>query len=121
VVVVVALVVLAAPAGAAYTVYVANSVSGNVSAFSVGTDGALSAVSGSPFAAGIGLSAVAVTPDGGHLYVTNAGNASAFSIGASGALALPEVSFDSPPDRSGSVAFWFNNGEHPSDRQTGRG
>jgi hypothetical protein len=59
-----------------------------LSAFSIGADGALSAVPGSPFSAGTGPYGVVVTPDSRDLYVANAGsnNVSAFSIGAEGAL-----------------------------------
>jgi len=74
-------------------VYVANnnrgSVSGSVSAFSVASDGSLSAVAGSPFSTGAEEPvAVAVSPDGKHLYVSNqaSGKVSAFSIAADGSL-----------------------------------
>ena len=50
----------------------------------------MTAVAGSPFATGAtgaGADAIVVTPDGGHLYVTNfSGSVSGFSIGASGGL-----------------------------------
>ena len=62
--------------------------SGNVSAFSIGSGGGLTAVSGSPFAAGGKPYGVAVSPDGAHLYVTNENlsSVSAFSIGSGGGL-----------------------------------
>jgi DNA-binding beta-propeller fold protein YncE len=76
--------------------YVANYGSGSVSAFTIGSTDALTAISGSPFAAGQGATGVAVTPNGGYLYVTNSyyltnlgnkGNSiSAYAIGSAGAL-----------------------------------
>jgi DNA-binding beta-propeller fold protein YncE len=78
----------ASSAGAAGTVYVANISSGSVSAYSIGSGGGLSPISGSPFAGGVGPLGVAVTPDGEHLYVTNVNskNVSAYSIGSGGGL-----------------------------------
>src|SRR5437764_46962 len=81
----------AAPtAWAAPNVYVANQASNNVSAFSIGAGGGLSAVSGSPFGAGSAPVGVAVTPDGTHVYVVNdvSANVSAFSVGAGGGLTV---------------------------------
>lgn len=46
-----------------------NNSSNNVSVFSVGSTGALSAVPGSPFATGAGSQSIAWAPDGGALYV----------------------------------------------------
>ncbi|MGA2639719.1 MAG: beta-propeller fold lactonase family protein [Spirochaetia bacterium] len=70
--------------------YVANYWSCDVSAFSVGSDGALSQLSGSPFAAapsGYPYS-IAVSPNSSFLYVANSNtsNISAYSIGSNGAL-----------------------------------
>src|SRR5260221_319047 len=78
---------LATPLRAQF-VYVANQFpSHNVSAYSIGANGALTPVPGSPFAAGIGASAVAVDPAAKFAYVANAdGTVSAYSIGANGAL-----------------------------------
>jgi DNA-binding beta-propeller fold protein YncE len=60
--------------------YVANAGSDNVSAYSIGADGALTAVPGSPFAAGFDASSVAVDPTGKFAYVANeGGNVSALS------------------------------------------
>jgi DNA-binding beta-propeller fold protein YncE len=99
----VALAAMASPAGAAHTLYVTNSGSGNVSAFSIGANGALSAVPGSPFSVGTSPFAVAVTPDGRHVYVTNGGSGtvSLFSIGVNGALSVGPVPF-------------FNAGSNPT-------
>ena len=78
---------LAAPLRAQFA-YVANDSSNNVSAYSIGANGALTPVPGSPFAAGIGPFSVAVDPTGKFAYVANFGsnNVSAYSIGANGAL-----------------------------------
>jgi DNA-binding beta-propeller fold protein YncE len=66
---------------------VANEVT-TVSAFSIGADGALTPVTGSPFAAGTNPFSVAVDPTAKFVYVVNevSNNVSAFSIGADGAL-----------------------------------
>jgi lactonase family protein with 7-bladed beta-propeller len=60
-----------------------------VSAFSIGSNGALTPVPGSPFATGNGPSAVAVDPTGQFVYVANSQDVSSlsgYSIGPSGAL-----------------------------------
>jgi DNA-binding beta-propeller fold protein YncE len=62
---------LAAPLRAQF-VYVANS-GGNVSAYSIGANGALMPVPGSPFAAGSDPNSVAVDPTAKFAYVANAG------------------------------------------------
>jgi 6-phosphogluconolactonase len=71
-------------------VYVANAGSGNVSAYSIGANGALTPISGSPFAAG-GESvaepfSLAVDPTGKFAYVANGvgANVVAYSIGVNG-------------------------------------
>jgi hypothetical protein len=81
---------LAAPLRAQFA-YVANDASNNVSAYSIGANGALTPVPGSPFAAGIQPVSVAVDPTGKFAYVANlrqnlGGNVSAYNIGANGAL-----------------------------------
>src|SRR5260221_6231900 len=60
----------------------------NASAYSIGGNGALTPVPGSPFAAGTFPTSVAVDPTAKFAYVTNAfsNNVSAYSIGANGAL-----------------------------------
>ena len=72
--------------------YVSNNGTNNISGFSINTTtGALTPVSGSPFATGgsgiFGIS-LAVTPNGKFVYAGNAGsrNISAFSVGSNGAL-----------------------------------
>ena len=73
--------------------YVANSNADRVSAYAIACDGSLSPVPGSPFPTGAApgrkANGVAVTPDGGHLYVTNmngGGSVAAFSITCDGSL-----------------------------------
>ena len=68
--------------------YVANENSGNISAYSIGPNGALIPVPGSPFAAWITPFSVAVEPTGKFAYVVNNGdeNVLAYSIGPNGAL-----------------------------------
>jgi 6-phosphogluconolactonase len=67
--------------------YVANQ-NGTVSAYSIGSNGSLTPVPGSPFAAGAGAISVAVDPTGELAYVANFGDnsVSAYSIGSNGAL-----------------------------------
>jgi 6-phosphogluconolactonase len=62
---------------------------GYVFAFAVGSGGVLTAVSGSPFAAGTQLSAIASDASSNYLYVTDKANADVlgFTIASSGALA----------------------------------
>ncbi|MFF8907933.1 beta-propeller fold lactonase family protein [Streptomyces olivaceoviridis] len=59
-----------------------------VSAFTIGTDGSLRAVPGSPFEAGAGPVGIAVTPDGRFLYVSHfdGNELYSFAIGSTGAL-----------------------------------
>jgi hypothetical protein len=68
-------------------VYVANFFSNTVSAYSIGTTGALTSI-GAPVAAGFGPFPVAVDPTGNFVYVANqiGNNVSAYSIGATGVL-----------------------------------
>jgi 6-phosphogluconolactonase (cycloisomerase 2 family) len=73
-------------------VYVSNSTDGSVSGYSIGTGGALSALTGSPFTtgftAGAALGYLAIDPSGQLLYASDSANAQlvGFTIGASGAL-----------------------------------
>jgi len=84
---------LAAPLRAQFA-YEANVSSSNVWGYSIGANGALTPVPGSPFAAGIGCFSMALDPAGKFAYVLNGnsatapfnGNVSAYSIGANGAL-----------------------------------
>src|SRR5260221_873351 len=72
---------LAAPLRAQF-VYVVNNASNNVSAYSIGANGALTPVPGSPFAAGTFPFSMAVDPTGKFAYVANLGgnNGTAFCI-----------------------------------------
>jgi DNA-binding beta-propeller fold protein YncE len=69
------------------SVYVANSGSGNVSAYSI-SSGALTPVSGSPFSAGTNPVYAASGDAGKLLFIANQGsnNISVFTIGSGGAL-----------------------------------
>jgi len=117
---------LAAPLRAQFA-YVANIGSNNVSAYSIGANGALMFnVPGSPFLAGSGPSSVAVDPTAKFAYVANIGsnNVSAYSIGANGAL-TPLASLGSPfaagtnpvsvaVDPTGKFAYVTNRGAPPA-------
>jgi 6-phosphogluconolactonase len=75
-----------------HTLYVANSVSTDVSAFNVdGTNGKLSPVAGSPFPTGAGqeISGITVTPNGKFVLISNFGSTSisVLAVDSSGALA----------------------------------
>ena len=115
------------PVGATVTpagnfLYVANSGSSNISAFAVNVqNGSLTPVTGSPFAAKSGPSAVATDPGGKFLYVTNktSGNISAYTINAvTGVLTAvagsPFTSGTSPValqvDPSGKFLYAVNSG-----------
>jgi len=71
-----------------FIAYVVNYGGNNVSAYSVGNNGTLTAHPGSPFTVSTAPRAISITPDSSCLYVTNSGanNVSAFSIGSNGAL-----------------------------------
>ena len=82
----------------------ANEESNDLSAFSIADDGALSAVSGSPYPTGESPRAVSLTPDGKHLYVADLSpeTITAFSIAADGTLASVAGSpFPAPWDQQG--------------------
>ncbi len=79
---------MAAPLNAQF-VYVANANSNNISGYSLGANGALTPVPGSPFATGRNPASVAVDPTATFVYVANEdnpGSVSAYSIGSNGAL-----------------------------------
>jgi DNA-binding beta-propeller fold protein YncE len=83
-------------------VYVAND-DGTISGYTVGTNGNLTSITGSPFTAGGNPSTVAVHTTGGFLYAAldQPGKVAGFSIGANGALAPVAGS----PFRTGHEAF----------------
>jgi 6-phosphogluconolactonase (cycloisomerase 2 family) len=78
----------------------ANSVSG----YAIGTDGSLTAIAGSPFAAGTNPSWISFTPDGNFAYVADSGmdDISAYSVntttGALTALSTPMFQTDEHPE-----------------------
>src|SRR4030088_1739423 len=76
---------LAAPLQAQFA-YVANADSGNVSAYGIDSNGVMTAVPGSPFAAGVEPFSVAVDLTAKFAYVANfsGNNVSAYSIGSRG-------------------------------------
>jgi YVTN family beta-propeller protein len=80
--------VLPATAEARRNVYVTGNTSSTIAAFDVAAGGALSPVTGSPFATGLNPRGVSLTPDGAHAYVANetADSVTTFSVGANGAL-----------------------------------
>src|SRR5258708_27582966 len=80
---------------------------GSVSAFSIGSNGALTPVPGSPFAAGFQPLSVTVDPTGKFAYVANEfdNNVSAYSIGSNDALTpLPGSPFATGAEAPAAVA-----------------
>ena len=94
----------------------------NVSAYSIGANGALTPVAGSPFAAGGYPTSVSINPAGTFAYVSNSGsnNVSAYSIGANGALTpvpgSPFAAGTGPTsvtvNPAGTFAYVANNGSN---------
>jgi DNA-binding beta-propeller fold protein YncE len=72
---------------------VANHASGNVSAYSIASSGALTALSGSPYTAGTGPYGIVVDQSGTHVYVANngTGDVSAYNINPSNGNLSPIV------------------------------
>jgi DNA-binding beta-propeller fold protein YncE len=68
--------------------YVTGSTSGNIAGFEIGASGVLTPLPGAPSGAGPNASAIAITPDGQHLYVALPGAdvVRHYRIGASGVL-----------------------------------
>ncbi|HXZ31683.1 MAG TPA: beta-propeller fold lactonase family protein [Terriglobales bacterium] len=62
--------------------YVANNFTNSVSAFQIGSSGALTSLGASPYTAGLAPSGLGIIPSGGFLYVANSGsnNVSAYAI-----------------------------------------
>jgi 6-phosphogluconolactonase len=69
-------------------VYVTNQTSNNISAYSIGRDGTLTSIPGSPFAAGIEPVSVGVDPNNKFACVANkfSHNVSVYRIGEDGGL-----------------------------------
>ncbi|CAN5509769.1 hypothetical protein BH10ACI4_BH10ACI4_26200 [soil metagenome] len=106
------------------TVYIARSgTTTGLAAYTIGSAGALTAVSGSPFATGTTPSAVAIDSTGTYVYVANRGSGtiSGFTIGTGSVLtALGSSPFSSGSlvtslaiDNSGSYLFAAANGGSP--------
>ena len=109
--------------------YVGNYGDDNISAYKIASDGALTAVKGSPFAAGTGPTAMAVDPTGKFAYAANtgtssAGNVSAYTIdattGALTAVKRSPFSAGTEPsgvaiDPTGKFAYVSNYGENNVD------
>ncbi len=79
--------------------YISDGISG-VAAYSVNaTTGELTPLAGSPFTAGVGTSALAMTPNGKFLYVATTPGLAGFSINADGSLTSvgSPVIFPTPP------------------------
>jgi len=70
--------------------FVAETGVNGVRVFTIGTNGALTEVAGSPHATGLGPNALVMDPTGAFLYVANktANNISGFSLGVNGGLTL---------------------------------
>lgn len=85
--------------------FVANQGSNNISAFAIGSGGALTEVVGSPFAAGAAPTFLIVNHDGDHLYVADrdSGDIENFSISGSGSL----ISASGSPITIGVSAVWI--------------
>jgi 6-phosphogluconolactonase (cycloisomerase 2 family) len=94
---------LATPLRAQF-VYVTNDFPSTVSAYSIGSNGALTPVPGSPFAAGGFPSSVAVDPTSKFAYVAGTNTVSAYSIASNGALTpVPGSPFAAPGAASVAV------------------
>ena len=86
--------------------YVANADSGNVSAYSISSSGAMRSVPGSPFAAGLEPFSVVVDPAGKFVYAANfsGNNISVYSISSDGALTpIPGSPFAAGPGANSVV------------------
>ncbi len=72
-----------------------------ISAYTIGTGGALTAITAGTFTAGDGPTGIAISPNGDYLYVTNHGQdtISGFTIGSGGTL----TAFSSEPLTTGEV------------------
>ncbi|HEX7158993.1 MAG TPA: beta-propeller fold lactonase family protein [Edaphobacter sp.] len=106
------------------TLYIARSgASSGVAVYTIGSSGALTEISGSPFAAGQGPYAIAIDSTGSYVYAANRtdGTISGFSIGTGSVLTAlsgsPYTSGSLPTalatDNSGSYLFAVANGGSP--------
>ena len=96
--------------------YISDGLSG-VAGYSVNaTTGGLTPLAGSPFTAGVGTSALAMTPNGKFLYVASTPSITGFTINSDGSLTSvgSPVTFPAPPlamsiDPTGSYLYVLNN------------
>jgi 6-phosphogluconolactonase len=77
-------------------VYVANSTDGTLSGWTIGSGGALTAITGSPFAAGAQTQAIAIDPTGRFLYVTDTTNKQLVAFTIDPTTGVPSVMSGSP-------------------------
>ncbi len=96
--------------------YISDGLSG-VAAYSINaTTGGLTPLGGSPFTAGVGTSALAMTPNGKFLYVASTAAITGFAINADGSLTSvgSPVTFSQPPvslsiEPSGAYLYVLSN------------
>jgi len=95
--------------------YLASAGDGKVAGFSISSSGALTALAGSPYAAGTGAGAIpAFSPDGNYLYVMNqtANTVSAYSIAASTGVLTPLAGTPPPTGASPDWIVFTPNGKY---------
>jgi 6-phosphogluconolactonase len=120
--------VLAAPSPQFLTIsptqgflYVSNGTAGNISAFAIGTNGALTELSGSPFALGAGatVAGLAIDPKGQFLYAADSANNQIASFNVTGGplAAVASVPAGTKPvavtvDKTSSFVYSANEGSN---------
>lgn len=101
--------------------YVSNGAAGNISAFSIGTNGALTELSGSPFPVGAGATAagLAIDPKGQFLYAADSANnkIASFNVAGGPLAAVGSVSAGTQPvavavDGTSSFVYSANQGSN---------
>lgn len=99
------------PSNLASFVYVANGALGTISGFKVNADGSLTELTGSPFAAGANISALASRSGGVILLASDAGNNKVlgFQIQNTGALSPLPGSTVAAGSQPGALTFAFND------------
>jgi DNA-binding beta-propeller fold protein YncE len=93
-----------------YVVNSTDSEANGLCAYSIGSDGALSALSTASYTTGLNPWGIAISPNGSYLYVTNQGSSgasglSAYSIGSGGALSPITLSSAGSTTGSGPAAI----------------
>lgn len=93
-------------------IYTSNQGSDNISAYAVSGNGGLTQLAGSPFAAPLGVTTVAVDPSGRFLYATGLTNQiRAYAIGSDGTLSLPvNATLNTAPTLAAAVFTRTANG-----------